>query len=75
MEEISVGGNKTYGVLFQGAYNRTGTIWINKRKCCCCQTEQECLNIDSSEEEYGPGSICRDCIELLFKARANDQSE
>jgi hypothetical protein len=51
---------------FEAKYGRTGIIWIEKATCDRCGVEAEVLRIDSSEDEYGPGSICRACVNNAF---------
>ncbi len=49
-------------ITFEAGYDRTGVIWIEICKCSVCKNMKKCLCIDSSAEEYGPGNICKDCI-------------
>ena len=54
-------------IKFKAGYNRRGRIWIEKSAFCeSCKEDKVCLAVDSSEDEYGPGFICAECIDLLF---------
>lgn len=48
---------------FEASHCRTGVIWIEEFNCDKCNKKRRCLCIDSSEGEYGEGSICFECIE------------
>lgn len=51
---------------FKAAYGREGLIWVDKNTCDLCDKEAFCINIDSSEGEYGQGSVCRGCVDKIF---------
>lgn len=63
-------------IEFEAGYNRVGTIEIIKKEelakwgppgsCNSCKQLVDCLAIDSSEGEYGCGTICKPCIDKLF---------
>ena len=54
-------------IYFRANHQRSGTILIDENECKKCYKFKGCLCIDSSEEEYGPGTICKECIEEMFK--------
>ena len=54
-------------IYFKAEYERSGTILIDENECKKCYKFKKCLCIDSSEGEYGPGNICKECIEEMFK--------
>ena len=56
---------------FKAGYGRTGEIWVENLGCSVCLELKVCLVMDSSEDEYGPGSICQDCINKSFQDAAN----
>jgi len=58
--------SKTKIYRFKAFYDRTGTIFIGEHKCHICNIKKDVLCIDSSENEYGPGCVCKDCIDNLF---------
>jgi hypothetical protein len=60
--------NHVKGVVgnFNAAYGRVGVIWIDENTCDLCGEETRCLNIDSSEGEYGEGSVCELCTKKIF---------
>ena len=51
---------------FDGAYKRTGKIWIEWGPCGVCPNETLVLAIDGSEAEYEAGRVCLECIQLAF---------
>lgn len=51
---------------FKAAYGREGLIWVDKSKCDLCDKEVTCINIDSSEGEYGSGKVCELCTKKIF---------
>ena len=51
---------------FNAAHARIGEIWVENGKCDVCNEDKPCLNIDSSEDEYGAGKICKKCIKDMF---------
>ena len=53
-------------IEFDSEYGRTGFIWMELSPCHVCGEKSMCLNIDSSEDEYGPGIICKKCVEKMF---------
>jgi hypothetical protein len=52
-------------IRFSGGY-AYGKITIEDRVCDGCGTQKQCIVVDSSDGEYKPGYLCRECIELLF---------
>tara|TARA_X000001382_G_C3142205_1_gene169930 strand:- start:239 stop:676 length:438 start_codon:yes stop_codon:yes gene_type:complete len=58
-------------IKFKAAYNRQGAIWLEQSHCCSCNEISLCINIDSSEGEYGAGSICQECLVQLQIDYAN----
>lgn len=57
---------------FKALWDRRGTIYIDVQKCDACHKEEMCLCIDSSEEEYGPGCVCKQCVLELFECVETD---
>ena len=55
---------------WDASYSRKGTIEIGDATCNVCGRDKVCLMIDSSEEEYGPGAICADCVSRAFQQAA-----
>ena len=57
-------------VGFTGGYDRTGLICIDQHpevECGVChRTNIPVIMIDSSEDEYGSGNICKECAEKAF---------
>ena len=51
---------------FPAGYGRVGRIWIEPGECDICHLVRVCLMMDSSEEEYYAGKICKECIDKLF---------
>lgn len=47
---------------FEANYERTGTINVGTGTCHVCSNVTDVTSIDSSEDEYGPGCICKDCV-------------
>lgn len=60
---------------WEADYNRNGYMEITSAKCHVCSKVAECLCVDSSEGEYGPGAICLDCINEFFERNARLTSE
>jgi hypothetical protein len=56
-------------ILVEANYSRTGVIMITAGTCNVCNKETTVLYIDTSEGEYGPGCICKECIMKLFKEK------
>jgi len=52
---------------FEASYGYTGYINIKTTFCDCCKEKLVCICIDSSEDEYGPGCICKICILKNFE--------
>lgn len=52
---------------FKSGYSRTGTIEL-WQDCACdvCGKNELVLGVDSSEYEYGMGTICLPCIQKAF---------
>ncbi len=48
-------------------YGRDITIEIEWKKCMLCGLKLKCLRYNSSEDEYVPMSLCKHCIDTLFK--------
>lgn len=54
-------------VTFEAGYDRVGTIEMVQGTCVVCGEQNiMVLSVDSSEGEYGPGSICKECIDNMF---------
>ena len=51
---------------FEAGYERTGCITLEKIECDNCHKIKNCICIDSSDGEYGPGNICENCIKKAF---------
>jgi len=47
---------------YRGGYSRTGTIRVLEGCCDVCSVYKLVIAIDSSEEEYEAGLICRSCV-------------
>ena len=49
---------------FDAKYDRIGSITLTDEVTCakCGATNIPSISVDSSEDEYGPGNICVDCI-------------
>lgn len=56
-------------INFNGGHNREGIIDIRDEDCLVCKERKLCLFGDSSDEEYVAITICRGCIEELFRGR------
>jgi len=52
---------------FEAGWDYIGQIWIAKEICNACNQEKACVCIDSSEGEYGEGTICFECIDKAKK--------
>ena len=55
--------------LGEGNYCARIVAWIQEAECLVCHEQQICLHMDSSDDEYGPGRLCRSCVNLLFEKR------
>ena len=55
---------------FRGSYDRRGLVCIDQHpetECNVCnRTNIPVIMIDSSEDEYGSGNICKECAEKAF---------
>lgn len=51
---------------FTAGWGSSGAIWVENTVCDVCVEQTWCLCVDSSNEEYGPGCICLDCVNLAF---------
>jgi hypothetical protein len=53
---------------FKAKYDRFGYIKIAEDCICdvCGADRQTCIVIDSSMDEYGPGKICKFCIDIAY---------
>jgi len=60
---------------FEASHSRTGYINIETTICDCCKEELVCICIDSSEDEYGPGCICKRCILKSFEKHTKGEKE
>lgn len=59
---------KPFSLEWDANYGRTGKMEIKKGTCLVCRKENvEVLSMDSSESEYLPGSICKECIINSFE--------
>ena len=58
---------KTKIYKFSASYERIGTIFVGEHVCHICDKKKNVLCIDPSEDEYGPGCICKDCIDNLLR--------
>lgn len=47
-------------------YGRHVTIAIADTRCHVCKQAKRCIAIDTSDEEYGSGCICRECALQAF---------
>ncbi len=54
---------------FKADLCKIGRIWLKDDMCNVCNHEKVVIAIDSSENEYSPGCICRECAIRIF----NDQ--
>lgn len=52
---------------WKAKYGRIGSIWITTDVCHKCQKITTVMAVDSSQDEYGPGYICKSCIIKAFK--------
>lgn len=52
---------------FFAHYGRDGSIDISNVVCDVCKEIGDCICIDSSEGEYGAGTICKQCIDTAFE--------
>jgi hypothetical protein len=59
----------TLPVHFDATYHRYGRIDVEGATCDVCRQPALCLTIDSSEGEYGAGSVCEACVGRLFAIR------
>jgi hypothetical protein len=50
------------------AYGRSVLIELRPAVCHVCDCNKLCVSIDTSDDEYGPGNICRDCADDAFSA-------
>lgn len=66
---------KSESKTFKAAYARTGMIWIDEGECDVCKNKITCLLVDSSEDEYGPGRICLECVNEMFQEKERQKNE
>jgi len=52
---------------FKAHYARIGVIGVDTEPCHVCGNVTDVISIDSSEGEYGPGYICKDCVIKAFE--------
>jgi len=59
-------------IIFDGGYDgcRRGVIQVKEAQCCRCGHTKMCLVSDSSEGEYAPACICKECVGILFSEEA-----
>jgi len=51
----------------EAGYSRSLDVGLVLTKCNVCHTEDvPCLFVDSSEGEYGGGTVCKSCVIKLF---------
>lgn len=62
---------------FEAAYNRSGYIELAHTECDACGKTAKCVSIDSSEGEYGSGSVCKECIDAAYNSteETNESTE
>lgn len=48
-------------------YGRSKSLGVSVCICDYCQKEKPCLFTDSSEKEYIPVNLCRECTNFLFQ--------
>lgn len=48
------------------AYGRSVAIWLEDADCHVCGQPAPCISIDTSDDEYGPGYICKSCIDNAY---------
>ena len=53
--------------IFRANYGRVGVINVDTGTCHVCSNITDVISIDSSEDEYGPGCICKDCAIKVFE--------
>jgi hypothetical protein len=62
--------------VFDAGYSRQGYIEVATGTCDVCKEQNvPVLQIDSSEDEYGAGSICRWCAYTAFNRYLAQGSE
>lgn len=54
-------------ILLNGDFGRNVDIWPAKAECQICKVEKNCLGFDTSDEEYSPGFLCKDCINTFLE--------
>ena len=64
---LEIGKLPEGAITFKARYERTGVIKAIVGTCNVCNEEATVISIDSSENEYGPGCICKKCATKLFK--------
>lgn len=52
---------------YDGGHNRNGVMYISVELCMACNERRPCLYADSTEGEYAPVMICKDCLNEFFK--------
>lgn len=56
---------------FDGRYGRRGTIQCSTEVCDNCHKKRIVIEIDSAEDEYYSGKICKECIDKAFNDYAS----
>jgi len=49
-------------------WERNGIAEVVEGECCACHKLCKVMSVDTSGDEYGAMSICKECIDKLFKA-------
>ncbi|MHA2219439.1 MAG: hypothetical protein ACXACY_26310 [Candidatus Hodarchaeales archaeon] len=52
---------------WKAKYGRLGSIWLTTHICHKCTKTTVVMAVDSSQDEYGPGYICKNCIINAFE--------
>lgn len=52
---------------FDAYYGRRGQIVVADGKCDACRKKARVIIIDSSQNEYNPGAICKSCCLEAFE--------
>ncbi len=59
-------------IEFNAGDDRQGLIWVEEAECHGCGKTKPCLLIDFSGRKYGPGALCRECIDLLWRGTGRE---